>query len=58
MNMEILECARYGEDDDLRQLLVAGADVNFADDFTGNTAMHRAAANNHLSCLMILKEFG
>src|SRR5690554_6914219 len=57
MNNEILECARYGEDDDLRTLLVAGADVNFADD-SGNTALHRAAANGETGCILVLKEFG
>jgi ankyrin repeat protein len=57
MNNEILECARYGEDDDLRALLVAGADVNFADD-SGNTSLHRAAANGEVGCIRVLKEFG
>jgi ankyrin repeat protein len=50
MNREVLECARYGEADDLRELLKNGADVNFKDD-SGNTALHRAAANGELECL-------
>ena len=57
-NIESLECARYGEDDDLRNLFVSeGADANFADE-SGTTAMHRAAANGEVGCMKILKEFG
>jgi ankyrin repeat protein len=57
-NIESLECARYGEDDDLRNLFVTeGADANFADE-SGTTAMHRAAANGEVGCMKILKEFG
>jgi predicted nicotinamide N-methyase len=58
VNQETLECARYGEDDDLRSLLAtAGADANYADS-NGTTAMHRAAANGQVTCLQVLKEFG
>lgn len=57
MNAEVLECARYGEDDDLRSLLQAGANVNHKDD-GGNTAIHKASANGEVGCLKILKEFG
>ena len=32
MNTEVLECARYGEHEELRDLIVAGADVNYCDD--------------------------
>ena len=56
MNAEILECARYGEDEGLRALLTEGADVNFSDE-SGNTALHMAAANGNVSCLIILKKF-
>lgn len=57
-NIESLECARYGEEDDLRSLFVSeGADANYADE-SGTTAMHRAAANGEVGCLKILKEFG
>ena len=42
INKEILECARYGEDLDLRVLIGAGGDVNYQDG-AGNTALHRAA---------------
>jgi ankyrin repeat protein len=44
IDLEILECARYGDDDDLRDLLVAGGNVNFKDG-GGNTALHKG---NHL----------
>lgn len=57
MNMEILECARYGEEDDLRALLQAGADVNYAD-VGGSTALHKAAANGEDACLKVLHSFG
>jgi ankyrin repeat protein len=56
MNIEVLECARYGEEEDLLALLNAGADVNYVDD-SGNTALHRAAANGEVGCLKILKSF-
>lgn len=56
LNPEVIECARYGEDEDLRALLAYGADVNFCDE-SGNTALHKAAANGHVKCLEILKEF-
>ena len=57
MNAEILECARYGESDDLRALLQAGANVNHRD-VGGNTAVHKASANGEVSCLQVLKDFG
>lgn len=40
MNEEILECARYGEEEELREYLAAGADVNYIDE-GGNTALHK-----------------
>ena len=57
MNMEVLECARYGEDDDLRALLQAGADVNYADE-GGSSALHKAAANGEVACIKVLHTFG
>jgi ankyrin repeat protein len=57
MNQEVLECARYGEEEDLRALLNAGADVNFAD-VGGSSAMHKAAANGEEACLRVLHQFG
>jgi len=57
MNQEVLECARYGEEDDLRALLNAGANVNFTD-AGGSTAMHKAAANGEEACLKVLHSFG
>lgn len=40
---EVLECARYGEPEDLRSLLEEGANVNHVD-YAGNTALHRGNA--------------
>jgi len=57
MNNEVLECARYGESDNLRALLQAGASVNHRD-AGGNTAVHKASANGEVSCLQVLKDFG
>ena len=54
---ELLECARYGEDDDMRALLNAGVPVDFSDD-SGNTALHKAAANGHVSCIEVLASYG
>jgi ankyrin repeat protein len=57
-NRELLECARYGEDEDLLTLMNQyRANVNHTDD-NGNTALHRAAANGHIKCLQALKEHG
>jgi hypothetical protein len=41
VNDELMDCARYGEIDDVRRLLTSepGVDVNFVDD-SGNTATH------------------
>lgn len=39
-DQEVLECARYGEPEDLRALLEGGANVNHRD-YGGNTALHR-----------------
>ena len=57
VNAEVLECARYGEDEDLRALLVGGGAVNHKD-AAGNTAVHKASANGEVGCLRVLKEFG
>ena len=54
---ELLECARYGEDDDLKALLDKGVPAGFADD-QGTTALHRAAANGHLACVELLAAGG
>lgn len=40
LNREILECARYGEAEDLSVLLSAGAMVDHRDS-CGNSAMHK-----------------
>ena len=52
-SLELLECARYGEDEELQQLINKGTPVNFTDD-QGNTALHRASANGHLSIVKLL----
>jgi hypothetical protein len=55
--MELLECARYGEDDELNQLLAKGVPADFADE-QDNTALHRASANGHLSSVKLLVSAG
>jgi ankyrin repeat protein len=56
MNSEILENARYGENEELESFLKAGADVNFVVT-QGNTCMHRAAANGEVECMKVLQQF-
>ena len=43
-SVEMLECARYGEADDLVACLNFGVDVNFKD-IGGNTALHKGKTN-------------
>ena len=43
IDLEILECARYGDDEDIRDLLKAGGNVNFRDG-GGNTALHKGTS--------------
>ena len=68
LGKELLLCARYGEEEDLRTILnfrqVEGdgseifVDVNYKDSESGNTAFHYASANGHVGCLKLLSEFG
>lgn len=64
VHSELLECARYGEADDLRALILDARartdellNIDHSDTM-GSTALHKAAANGHTDCLNILKEFG
>lgn len=58
-NIESLECARYGESEELIELFDKyGADCNYVDPETGNTALHRAAANGECECIKILIKYG
>jgi ankyrin repeat protein len=50
---EVLECARYGELDELRALLEGGASVNVRD-AGGNSALHKVAANGNLEIAELL----
>lgn len=54
---ELLECARYGEHDELKQLLDRSVPAGFTDD-QGTTALHYAAANGHLECVQLLAGAG
>ena len=49
-SIELLECARYGEVEELQQLLDAGVPVDAVDD-GGNAALHKASANGHLGAV-------
>ena len=51
---EMLECARYGETEDLATLLDLGADVNYARAVDGSTALHMACANGHCDAAALL----
>lgn len=54
---ELLECARYGEPENVTVILESGTvAVDYADD-SGNTAMHMAAANGELDCVKVLHRF-
>ena len=55
--LEMLECARFGDLDDLRELLALGCDANFCD-AGGSTALHKAAANGQLEALAVLADAG
>lgn len=50
---QLLECARYGELDEVRQLLAGGLAADAADDF-GRTALFFAAANGHADVVQLL----
>jgi ankyrin repeat protein len=54
---DMIDCAQFGETDDLRTLLAMGCDVNYKD-AGGNTALHKAAANGHIDAAVILLEAG
>uniref|UniRef100_A0A7S1ERU7 Uncharacterized protein n=1 Tax=Timspurckia oligopyrenoides TaxID=708627 RepID=A0A7S1ERU7_9RHOD len=51
---ELRECSRYGEYDEVVEALENGADVNSADEYTGNTALHYACANGHMAIVKLL----
>jgi hypothetical protein len=55
--LELLECARYGEEDGVEAQLSAGVPVDFADD-NGNTALHKCCANGHLAVAEVLIKAG
>ena len=55
---EVLECARYGELDDLRALLDSGAEATASDARSGTSALHNAAANGHVDVVALLVDRG
>lgn len=56
-HLEVLECARYGEVEDLKYLLSIGCDVNHLDK-GGSSALHKAAANGFVEILDVLRLAG
>jgi hypothetical protein len=55
--LELLECARYGEDEELSAMLAKGTPVDFCDG-QGNMAIHRASANGHTNIVRLLAAAG
>mmetsp|Transcript_14918 Transcript_14918/g.33142 ORF Transcript_14918/g.33142 Transcript_14918/m.33142 type:complete len:462 (-) Transcript_14918:73-1458(-) len=58
---ELVLCARYGEEEELRDIVEryvrrGTVDVNVRDGAGGNTALHMACANGHASCVRLLLE--
>lgn len=52
--LELLQCARYDEKEDMEAFLkLPEVKVNFQNE-DGNTALHMAAANNHVEILKSL----
>jgi ankyrin repeat protein len=51
---ELLECARYGESDAIRAILEVHSEFINTADYGGNTALHKAAANGHVSTVSLL----
>jgi ankyrin repeat protein len=54
---EVLECARYGELEDLSELLGLGADINYVNE-QGTSALHMACANGHTDIVSLLLQRG
>ena len=59
LQQEILLCSRYGEDEDLLNMLLSNPslDVNYRDSNNGCTGLHYAAANGEVKCLQVLKQY-
>lgn len=57
LHAELLLCARYGELDELRAALQAGADINHVDS-AGSSALHMACANGHADVAEALLDGG
>lgn len=58
---ELTDCARYGEDEDVQQLLGAAAspaDLANTAAPSGNVALHMAAANGHTTTCELLLQAG
>eukprot|EP00047_Mylnosiga_fluctuans_P016290 m.53442 g.53442 ORF g.53442 m.53442 type:complete len:499 (+) comp6483_c0_seq1:1863-3359(+) len=56
-NAELVIAARYGETEEVEELLKGGANVDHQDE-TGNTALHKACANNYLDVVKVLVKGG
>ena len=57
INQEILECARYGEYEELAMYIEQGALIDSID-MSGNTALHKACANGEIECIEVLLSKG
>ena len=55
--LELLDCARYGEEPEVRELLAKGVPAGFTN-ADGTTALHFASANGHASIVQLLANAG
>ncbi|KDO30179.1 hypothetical protein SPRG_05371 [Saprolegnia parasitica CBS 223.65] len=53
---DLLAAARCGDVDDVKQLCmsISADDLNYQDEYSGNTALHMACANGHIGCVKLL----
>ena len=58
LSSELLECARYGEIEELAAIIDSKEVPIDHKDIGGNTALHKACANGHVDCVAALLKGG